>query len=600
MKIKNKLRINAAVSLLIAFGIAVVLFLSIDRLYKANESTIIGSEIITSAFERVSLRNDYIRNNSGRAKDQWFAKNEQIGNLLRSAPQYFQGSEERNLIGGMIVNQESYGEIFSAIVANRERSGMNPGLAAILLEAEERLVNQLDMRAYVIAIQGRALIESSRKTRASALRLAGGSLLFGFLALFVAGVINLGSLRRIITDRIKCLRDGAAVIGAGDLDHRIQITGDDEFVELSEAFNAMSAKLSALYHDLKVEIEDRKLAEAALRQSREDLDRAQEVGQIGSWRLDIRKNVLTWSDENYRIFGVEIGTPLTYESFMGAVHPDDRQYVDTQWQAGLRGEPYDIEHRLVVGGQVKWVREKAYLELDGAGIVLGGFGITQDLTQQKQAEEQIRASLMEKEAMLREIHHRVKNNLQVISSLVSLQADTLTDDRIREEFNTVCDRIRSMAMIHEKLYQTENLARLNFAEYAASLLQYLWNVYDVLAEKVRLNLELSPVALSIEKAIPCGLILNELASNVLKHAFPHNSGGEVTVGLDYDTITGTAHLRVSDNGVGLPAGQDWRQSISLGLRLVEILAGQLCGTVETGTGPGTEFRITFSLKEPQS
>jgi two-component sensor histidine kinase len=282
---------------------------------------------------------------------------------------------------------------------------------------------------------------------------------------------------------------------------------------------------------------------------------------------------------------------------MGAIHPDDRPYVDTQWQAGLRGEPYDIEHRLVVGGQVKWVREKAYLEFDEAGGVLGGFGITQDLTRRKQAEEQIKTSLVEKEAMLREIHHRVKNNLQVISSLISLQADNLTDERVREEFNTVCDRIRSMAMIHEKLYQTGNLARLNFAEYATSLLQYLWNSYDVLAEKVRLNLDLAPVALSIEKAIPCGLILNELASNILKHAFPHNGRGEATVGLEYDTVTGTVRLRVCDNGVGLPAGRDWRQSPSLGLRLVEILAGQLSGTVETGTGPGTEFRITFPVKE---
>lgn len=130
---------------------------------------------------------------------------------------------------------------------------------------------------------------------------------------------------------------------------------------------------------------------AALRQSREDLDRAQEVGQIGSWRLDVHRNVLTWSDENHRIFGVPKVAPLTYESFLAIVHPDDRQYVDTQWQACLRGEPYDIEHRLVDGGQVKWVREKAYLEFDAAGQLIGGFGITQDISDCKQAEEEIRS-----------------------------------------------------------------------------------------------------------------------------------------------------------------------------------------------------------------
>lgn len=128
----------------------------------------------------------------------------------------------------------------------------------------------------------------------------------------------------------------------------------------------------------------------SLRQVQEDLDRAQEVGQIGSWRLDVRLDVLQWSDENHRIFGVPKGTPLTYETFLGIVHPDDRQYVDTQWQASLRGEPYDIDHRLVVDGQVKWVREKAYLEFDDAGRLLGGFGITEDITDRKRAEEELR------------------------------------------------------------------------------------------------------------------------------------------------------------------------------------------------------------------
>lgn len=134
---------------------------------------------------------------------------------------------------------------------------------------------------------------------------------------------------------------------------------------------------------------ERRRSEQALRQSREDLARAQAVGQIGSWRLDVGRNVLTWSDENHRIFGIPKGTPLTYETFLGTVHPDDRQYVDTRWQAALRGEPYDIEHRLMVDGHVKWVRERAYLEFDDDGTLRGGFGITQDITQRKKAQEQM-------------------------------------------------------------------------------------------------------------------------------------------------------------------------------------------------------------------
>jgi PAS domain S-box-containing protein len=173
----------------------------------------------------------------------------------------------------------------------------------------------------------------------------------------------------------------------------------------SDAATLERAKLSEPFGYLLKPFEERDLqthiemavykhrAEREIRQSREDLDRAQQVAQIGWWRLDTRKNVLTWSDENYRIFGVPEGTPLTYEAFLSAIHPDDREYVDTCWKAGLRGEPYDIEHRIVADGQVKWVREKAYLEFDGAGQLLGGFGITQEITARKESEESLRQAM---------------------------------------------------------------------------------------------------------------------------------------------------------------------------------------------------------------
>jgi two-component sensor histidine kinase len=228
--------------------------------------------------------------------------------------------------------------------------------------------------------------------------------------------------------------------------------------------------------------------------------------------------------------------------------------------------------------------------------VMRFLGVNFDITNRKLAEKQIKASLAEKEVLLKEIHHRVKNNLQIISSLVSLQADTLTDERIREELNDVRDRVRSMALVHEKLYQTNDMASLDFAEYATSLMHTLWRSHSTLAVNVQIELAVEPVSLSIEAAVLCGLILNELASNALKHAFPNNSSGEVELGLKLDPATETVYLRIRDNGIGLPADFDWRQSESLGLRLVKILAGQLRGIVETETGPGTEFKIIFPLK----
>jgi len=140
------------------------------------------------------------------------------------------------------------------------------------------------------------------------------------------------------------------------------------------------------------DITEMKHAELTLRQKEEDFARAQGVGSIGSWRFDVRRNVLVWSDEVYRIFGIPVGTPLTYETFLAKVHPQDRAGVNTRWKEGLRGKPYDIEHRIVVNGQVKWVREKAYLEFDNENRIVGGFGITQDISERKLAEEALRRS----------------------------------------------------------------------------------------------------------------------------------------------------------------------------------------------------------------
>jgi len=355
---------------------------------------------------------------------------------------------------------------------------------------------------------------------------------------------------------------------------------------------------------LFMDVSERKKADKALRQSREDLDRAQEVGQIGSWRLDVLRNVLTWSEETYRIFGVPKGTDLSYETFLGFIHPDDRRQVDTEWKAALRGAPYDIEHRIIVAGEVRWVREKAYLEFDEAGGLIGGFGITQDITDRMRAEldlrereENLRASLDEKEVLLKEIHHRVKNNLQVISSLVGLQAEELRDHAMRDVLQDVTHRVRSMAMVHEKLYQSSDLARVQFADYAQDLLHYLWRSHGSDAAGVRLALNLEPVSLSVNAAVPCGLILNELFSNALKHAFDGRDGGQVNVSLRCDA-QGRVRLRVRDNGRGLPARFDWTQSRSLGLRLVQMLAKQLHAVVEVFSLKGTEFTVTFG--EPKT
>ncbi|MEW5802461.1 MAG: histidine kinase dimerization/phosphoacceptor domain -containing protein [bacterium] len=634
---------------------------------------------------------------------------------------------------------------------------------------------------------------------------------------------------------------------------------DREFIE------AIANRIApVLYAQIQKEMREneRRRAEEALRESREDLNRAQAVAQTGSWRLDVRRNVLLWSDENHRIFGIPRGMPMTYEAFLAIVHPEDRQYVDEKWMAGLRGEPYDIEHRLVVGDTIKWVRERAELEFDADGVLKGGFGTTQDITGKKraeealreseeryrrlftnmtegfalgealfgedgvpkdyrflelndafehqsglkreavvarpmtevlpnlerswidtfcnvaltgkavrfenysrdtnrhydvfcyrpdegrfaiifrditrqkqaekelhqalqakeetlalldaifdsapiglgfydknlrfvrlnqaladinglpihehlgktvdeivpdvcaaseliakwrriletgqpminveisgstpahpgeihhwvdnwypvtvrgqiiglavtvsditgrkQAEEQIKRSLREKEVLLKEIHHRVKNNLQIIHSMLNLQLPYIRDEQAIATFKESQNRIYTMALIHEKLYQSRSLARVDVAEYIRSLVTSLFLSYGVSERTVRPDIKVENVTIGIDTVIPCALIINELVSNSLKYAFldsPQRTGRMGEIRIDLRRAGGNKYLlTVGDNGVGLPEGLEIEKCESLGLRLVHVLVKQLKGTLQLGhpdKGGGTEFTITF-------
>lgn len=218
--------------------------------------------------------------------------------------------------------------------------------------------------------------------------------------------------------------------------------------------------------------------------------------------------------------------------------------------------------------------------------------ILRDITERKREEDKVRESLREKEILLKEIHHRVKNNLQIISSLLNLQSAHIRDPRALEVFKEGQGRVRSMALIHEKLYQSEDLARVDFSEYISNLAAYLFRSYEVHAGAVALNVEAEDVLLGVDTAIPCGLIINELVSNSLKHAFPGGGGGSINIRLR-PADPGSLTLTVADDGVGLPEGFDARRTSSLGLQLVNTLARQLGGEVLVSEGAGAEFSITF-------
>ncbi|MEG3834721.1 PAS domain S-box protein [Microcoleus sp. MON2_D6] len=218
--------------------------------------------------------------------------------------------------------------------------------------------------------------------------------------------------------------------------------------------------------------------------------------------------------------------------------------------------------------------------------------VVRDITDRKRDEDQIKASLAEKEVLLQEIHHRVKNNLQVISSLLKLQSRYIQDSRVSEMLKESQNRVRSMALVHEQLYQSKDLSNIDFAEYIQNLAHNLFQAYENHAEGVNLQTNIAPCSLNIDTAVPCGLIINELVTNALKYAFKGQLKGKINIDFTLDNNRFCV-LTVSDNGIGFPQDLDYRTARTLGLRLVGSLVKQIRGGIELLETAGTTFRITF-------
>lgn len=211
--------------------------------------------------------------------------------------------------------------------------------------------------------------------------------------------------------------------------------------------------------------------------------------------------------------------------------------------------------------------------------------------------EWVRSSLREKEVLLREVHHRVKNNLQVISSLINSQARTLPDAASREALRECRSRVLAIALIHEQLYRSTNYARISFSEYVRELATNIFHALNVSPLNVTLTVEMSDFPLPVDKAIPCGLILNELISNALKHAFPNDRKGTVRVEFSRTTDRRLV-VSVDDDGIGMPADIDPTTSNSIGLQIVWTLVKQLHGQLNIALQRGTSFQVAFPIEAP--
>lgn len=355
------------------------------------------------------------------------------------------------------------------------------------------------------------------------------------------------------------------------------------------------------------DIDERKRAENALRASERKLTKAQRIAKLGYWEWDISSGHLEWGQDTQQIFGLRIDDfGATLENFLKFVHPDDVEMLVTRFQdafsAGLSG--ISIRHRVVLPSMAtRMVHEDVELIYDDENNPLYAFGVAHDITEQWQAEEEVKASLAEKVVLLKEIHHRVKNNLQIIASLLYLQSRKTDHPAALEVLEDSYGRVQSMALVHETLYQSGNLAAIEFEKYVHSLTTNLRQTFAAHGQSPPdIQVDIDGITLDIDTAIPCGLVLNELVTNALKYAFSDGSTTDPTVTIRLRAEgDGKRHLVVADNGIGLPdhaintltGATATPKGSSLGMSLIRQLSNQLHATVSAANAGGARIELVF-------
>jgi PAS domain S-box-containing protein len=340
-----------------------------------------------------------------------------------------------------------------------------------------------------------------------------------------------------------------------------------------------------------LDISERKRADEALRESEEKYRSLVESTEDSIYLLDRNCEYLFANKKLQSIFGLPV------DKIIGRKYGDFHSKDETKNFAEKVNKVFETVQSLSYEYRSK--RDNRYFIRTLSPVkepdkkVTALTLISKDITERVQAEEKIKASLKEKEVLLREVHHRVKNNMQVINSLLKLQFGRIKEKKYADMLKDSQGRIKSMALVHEKLYQTKDFAKIDFNGYIKSLANSLFRSYGVNPKKIALKIEVEDVALGLDSAIPCGLIVNELVSNSLKHAFPNDRDGEIRIAfgsINEDEL----ELEFRDNGIGIPEHIDIRDTDTSGLHLVMLLAEkQLRGKIELDSVRGTKYHIQF-------
>jgi len=350
-------------------------------------------------------------------------------------------------------------------------------------------------------------------------------------------------------------------------------------------------------------ITERKKIERELEKSEEKLTTAQSLAHIGHWDFDIQNGLVSGSAELYRIFGLT-GKEASLNAFADAVHPEDREFDLAHIQRGMEfGESWNIEHRLLLkDGILKYVNAIGQAIQNEEGKTIHLFGTVQDITDRKKAEERLNQSFREKETLTRELYHRTKNTLQVIRSILLLQAENFAGNKDLQQLIKDSDlRIQAIIIVHNLLYKSKDLSRISLEDYIRELCSQTLKNFEGMNERISLKIEVEDQNILLDTAIPLGLVVNELLTNSLKHGFPENRKGRVTIS---SAIAGEGLVRMifSDDGIGVAPEFDFRMQQTLGMKFIfSIGEKQMQGQVnfETQNGLKCIFDFPITLYRPR-
>jgi len=436
------------------------------------------------------------------------------------------------------------------------------------------------------------------------------------LCVFIGFAASLFFARRLSLP-IRQLDLTAQKIAAGDRTAYADIKTGDELESLALSFNKMTeavhkaqdeledrvkertAELADTNKSLQTEIKSRIRVEQALRESEERFRGFYENAPLGIYRTTPAGDFIMANPAIVQMLGYSSFDELKKEKLdkSGFLEHYPRTYFKEKIEENDEIKGFESVWKRKDGENI-FIRENANVVRKSDGSIDYYEGTVEDITKRKNAEAKIRESLEEKEILLKEIHHRVKNNLQIVSSLLYLQSKRIGDKESLNLFIDSQNRIKSMALIHEKLYRSKDFSKINFNEYIKSLTTHLLQSYKAIGSEINLRINVSDIVFSIDTAIPCGLIINELISNALKYAFPEGRRG--TIDLDLFSTNGKSDenafytLIVSDDGIGFPENIDFQHTKSLGMQLVNNLTKQLDGSIELEKDNGTQFKIIFN------